>query len=88
MSLLSNDSDIKILYLVLWSCIFGLVRFRIFQADMIWDKKDKIRPLWFKDRKTGAARDNVAHCENSAQLFDYEKEFNGKKKRTIIVINL
>jgi len=82
-----NDADINLLRFLLQSCADGDVGFRVLKADMLWDKKDPIRPLWFHDRETGAARDNMAACENSQHLFNFKPGFDGKKKRTIIIID-
>lgn len=74
---------------VLQSVLDGDVPARIFEADMYFDRKDPLRPLWFKDRATGDPRENISGCINAQLLFNFEKNgFEGKKSRTFIIIDM
>jgi len=62
--------------------------FRVLKAQIVYDKNDKIRPLWVQNRDLkGAALENLADCTNARELFNYKPGFKGKKKRTIIIID-
>mgnify|MGYP001573033745 FL=1 len=61
---------------------------RVLKAKIRYDKKDPIRPLWIQDRNNkDSSLENLADCDNTRRLFNFQPEFTGYKNRTIIIID-
>lgn len=83
-----NDDRRADIVKILKSCLSGSVSYRIFETNMYFDRDDPLRPLWFKDRATEDPLENISACSKAQYKFNFKKGFRGKKKRTIIVIDI
>lgn len=79
-----NDADYSNLRSVVESCIARGGQFTLSVVDMLWDEENPKRPLRFQQGKM--MRADLDHCENAERMFMYKEGFEGKKKRTVIIL--